>query len=88
MKTQQSVRASHSDGLAGARFIVKSLVIVSFLILITTFNYVSTGQVPTLWETGDALTSTTEHAVLYMSRGLKDDGEVRLSHITRRIPAP
>lgn len=79
MKLKQPDRPSRSDGLAGARFVVKSLVIVSFLVLITTFNYISTGQVPTLWETGDALSASTEHAVTFLTRGLKDDGEVRLS---------
>lgn len=58
---------------------VKSLVIISFLVLITTFNYVSTGQVPTLWETGDALAATTEHAVTFVARGLKEEEGVRLS---------
>jgi hypothetical protein len=63
------------DGLGGLRFAVKGGVIISFLVLITTFNYLSTGQVPSLWTAGDDFVASTDHAMSFLQRNLKDDDE-------------
>lgn len=85
MISRDKLRPSRSDGLAGARFVVKSLVIISFLVLLTGYNYLATGQVPTLWSAGDDLASSTEHMVQFVSRKLKDDDEVRIVVFSRLL---
>lgn len=78
MLKKSDVRPPRSDGMAAARFAVKAVVIVSFLLLVTGINYATTGEVPSLWNTGDVLASTTEQAVNFMGRGLRDEAEVRV----------
>lgn len=63
--------------MAGVKFLVKAGVIVSFLVLITAFNYVTTGQVPSLWTTGDAMAIPTDHIVAFAQRKLKEEEQVR-----------
>ena len=83
MISRDKLRPSRSDGLAGARFVVKSLVIISFLVLLTGYNYLATGQVPTLWSAGDDIAASTEHMVQFVSRKLRDDDEVRIVVVSR-----
>ena len=68
-------KAPMNDGMGAIRFAVKGGVIISFLVLITTFNYLSTGQIPSLWTTGDDFITSTDHAVTFLQRNLKDDDE-------------
>ena len=77
MITKEKPKQPRSDGLGGVRFVVKSLVIVSFLVLITGYNYYTTGEVPSLWNTGDGLSTSADHAMQFVRRKLTEDDDVR-----------
>lgn len=77
--SKEPARASRSDGLAGVRFLVKALVIVSFLLLLTGYNYYVKGEVPNLWSSGEGFSLVSDEFVSLTSRQLKEEGQVRLT---------
>lgn len=68
---------SRSDGLAGVRFLVKACVIVSFLVLVTGYNYYVTGEVPDLWNAGEGVSVGADEVLTFARRKLREEGGVR-----------
>lgn len=71
--TRSAVR---TDGLGAAKLLIKTGVILSFLVLLTGLNYLSTGDTPILWSNGDVASISSDVAMNFYRRNLRSD-EVR-----------
>lgn len=75
---RDSARPTKNDGLGAIRFVVKGLVVLSFLVLVTGINYASTGELPALWSDGDVATISSDVAMNFYRRNLRSQ-DVRYS---------